>query len=46
MTKRQKLVQYIAICITKSNITKNKKELFYLEKQIKKGIKLANIKKI
>jgi len=30
----------------KSNFTKNKKELFYLEKQIKKGFKLANIKRI
>jgi len=46
MTKRQKLISYLVYCITKSNMTKNKKELFYLEKQIKKGIKLANIKKI
>jgi phosphotransferase system IIB component len=44
MTKRQKTISHLVTCMTRLKWTTNKKERYYWKQQIKKGLKIVNIK--
>jgi hypothetical protein len=44
MTKRQKTMRHLVTCMTRHRNSKTKKEKYYWNQQIKKGLIIVNIK--